>query len=134
MAMHDPPHPGGIIRRQCLEPLDLTVTRAAEGLGVTRQALSDECSIPRRVRGPKGPSNANWAPCRLPQSRERGIPVDTREGRRSEMTVPDITGKCSLPHSKVAVWRSMGNARLSARGRRARCSPLESPGRPSGWR
>ena len=41
MPMHNPPHPGGIIRRQCLEPLSLTVTEAAEGLGVTRQALSD---------------------------------------------------------------------------------------------
>ena len=41
MAMQDPPHPGGIVRRQCLEPLGLTVTRAAEGLGVTRQALSE---------------------------------------------------------------------------------------------
>ena len=41
MAMHDPPHPGGIVRRQCLEPLGLTVTRTAEGLGVTRQALSE---------------------------------------------------------------------------------------------
>lgn len=39
--MQNPPHPGGIVRRQCLEPLGLTVTRAAEGLGVTRQALSD---------------------------------------------------------------------------------------------
>ena len=39
MAMHDPPHPGGVVRRQCLEPLGLTVTRAAEGLGVNRQAL-----------------------------------------------------------------------------------------------
>ena len=39
MAMHNPPHPGGIVKRQCLEPLGLTVTRAAEGLGVTRQAL-----------------------------------------------------------------------------------------------
>jgi addiction module HigA family antidote len=39
--MHSPPHPGGIVRRQCLEPLELTVTEAAEGLGVTRQALSD---------------------------------------------------------------------------------------------
>ncbi len=38
MAMHDPPHPGGIVRRQCLEPLGLTLTRAAEGLGVTQQA------------------------------------------------------------------------------------------------
>ena len=41
MAMHNPPHPGGIVRRQCLEALSLTVTRAAQGLGVTRQALSD---------------------------------------------------------------------------------------------
>ena len=39
--MHEPLHPGGIVRRQCLEPLGLTVTRAAEGLGVTRQALSE---------------------------------------------------------------------------------------------
>ena len=41
MAMHNPPHPGGIVKRQCLEPLGLTVTRAAEGLGVTRQTLSE---------------------------------------------------------------------------------------------
>ena len=41
MAMHNPPHPGGIVERQCLEPLGLTVTRAARGLGVTRQALSE---------------------------------------------------------------------------------------------
>ena len=41
MAMHNPPHPGGIVRRQCLEPLGLSVTQAAEGLGITRQALSD---------------------------------------------------------------------------------------------
>ncbi len=41
MPMQNSPHPGGIVRRQCLEPIGLTVTRAAEGLGVTRQALSD---------------------------------------------------------------------------------------------
>ena len=41
MAMHNPPHPGGILRRQCLEPLGLSVTAAAKGLKVTRQALSD---------------------------------------------------------------------------------------------
>jgi len=39
--MRNPPHPGGIVRRQCLEPLGLSVTAAADGLGVTRQALSD---------------------------------------------------------------------------------------------
>lgn len=41
MAMQNPPHPGGIIRRQCLEPLGLSVTRAAEGIGVSRQTLSE---------------------------------------------------------------------------------------------
>ncbi len=39
--MYNPPHPGGVERRQCLEPFGLSVTRAAQGLGVTRQALSD---------------------------------------------------------------------------------------------
>ena len=41
MPMHNPPHPGEIVRHECLEPLGLTVTRAAQGLGITRQALSD---------------------------------------------------------------------------------------------
>ena len=41
MAMQNPPHPGGIVKRQCLDPLGLTVTRAAAGLGITRQALSE---------------------------------------------------------------------------------------------
>ena len=39
--MHNPPHPGEIIRDQCLEPLGLSVTQAAAGLGVTRKALSE---------------------------------------------------------------------------------------------
>ena len=41
MPMQNLPHPGEIVRWESLEPLGLTVTRAAEGLGVTRQALSD---------------------------------------------------------------------------------------------
>lgn len=40
MPMKNPPHPGGIIRRQVIEQLGLSVSRAAELLGVTRQALS----------------------------------------------------------------------------------------------
>ncbi len=41
MDMHNPAHPGEIIREACLKPLKLTVTEAAAGLGVTRKALSD---------------------------------------------------------------------------------------------
>lgn len=40
MRMHNPPHPGEIIRELCLEPLGISVTRAAEALGVSRKTLS----------------------------------------------------------------------------------------------
>jgi len=40
MPMKKPPHVGGLIRRQVIEPLGLTVTEAAKVLGVGRQALS----------------------------------------------------------------------------------------------
>ena len=35
------PHPGEVIRELCLEPLGLTVTAAAKGLGVSRKAFSE---------------------------------------------------------------------------------------------
>ena len=38
--MHNPPHPGEVLKELCLEPLDLTVTDAAEALGVSRKTLS----------------------------------------------------------------------------------------------
>ena len=41
MAMHNPAHPGEVVRETCLKPMGLTVTAAAAALGVTRKALSD---------------------------------------------------------------------------------------------
>jgi addiction module HigA family antidote len=41
MPMHNPPHPGRIIRQECIEPLGLTVTQGAKALGVSRNALSE---------------------------------------------------------------------------------------------
>ena len=41
MAMKEPPHPGNSVRFDCLEPLGLSVTKGAEILGVTRQALNN---------------------------------------------------------------------------------------------
>lgn len=38
--MHNPPHPGEIIKELCLKPLSLSVTEAAAGLGVSRKQLS----------------------------------------------------------------------------------------------
>jgi len=41
MPMKAPPHVGGVIRREIVAPLGLSVTEAASALGVTRQALSN---------------------------------------------------------------------------------------------
>jgi len=40
MSMHNPPHPGEIIREFCLEALHINVTEAARDLGVTRKTFS----------------------------------------------------------------------------------------------
>jgi len=40
MEMHNPPHPGEVLRELCLKPLGLTVTELAKALGVSRKTLS----------------------------------------------------------------------------------------------
>ena len=40
MNMHNPAHPGGILRELVLDPLGLTITDAATHLGVSRKTLS----------------------------------------------------------------------------------------------
>jgi addiction module HigA family antidote len=41
MRTHNPPHPGEILREDCLKPLGLSVTAAAKWLGVSRGTLSE---------------------------------------------------------------------------------------------
>ncbi len=40
MTMHNPPHPGEILREFCVEALHINVTEAAKALGVTRKTFS----------------------------------------------------------------------------------------------
>jgi addiction module HigA family antidote len=40
MLMHNPPHPGEVLKELCLEPLGISVTDAAKALGVSRKTLS----------------------------------------------------------------------------------------------
>ena len=40
MKMHNPPHPGEVLKALCVEPLNLTVTEVARSLGVSRKTLS----------------------------------------------------------------------------------------------
>jgi addiction module HigA family antidote len=88
--MHNPPHPGGIVRRQCLEPLGLSVTEAARGLGVTRQALSElvnektGISLEMAIRLAKafGSSPETWLGMQMAydlwQSRDRARTIEVR--------------------------------------------------------
>jgi addiction module HigA family antidote len=88
--MRNPPHPGGIVRRQCLEPLGLSVTEAARGLGVTRQALSElvnertGISVEMAIRLSKafGSSPEAWLGMQMAydlwQARERMATIDVR--------------------------------------------------------
>jgi addiction module HigA family antidote len=90
MAMRNPPHPGGVLRRQCLEPLGLTVTEAAKGLGVTRQALSEivnekaGISVDMAIRLSKafGSSPETWLGMQMAydlwQARDRADTIDVR--------------------------------------------------------
>jgi len=40
LKMHNPPHPGEVLKELCLTPLRLTITEAAKSLGVSRKTLS----------------------------------------------------------------------------------------------
>jgi len=40
MKMHNPPHPGEVLRELCLKPLGLGVSESAKALGVSRKTLS----------------------------------------------------------------------------------------------
>ena len=41
MEMFNPPHPGEILREDCIIPAGLSVTEAALRLGVSRQSMSE---------------------------------------------------------------------------------------------
>ena len=54
MPMKSPAHPGRIVRSACLEPLGLSVTAAAEILGVTRQTLNNVIHGKSGIKPPDG--------------------------------------------------------------------------------
>lgn len=41
MPMHNPPHPGKVLRELWMEPMGITITALAEAAGVTRKAMSE---------------------------------------------------------------------------------------------
>ena len=49
MHMKNPPHPGSVVRQDCIEPLGLSITDAAAALGVTRTTLYELVNAKRGI-------------------------------------------------------------------------------------
>ena len=95
MNMHNPPHPGEIVKMDCLESLGLTVERAAQGLGVSSQSLADivnektgisaEMSV--RLSKAFGSSPETWLRMQMAydlwQISESGERIEVKDFRRS---------------------------------------------------
>ncbi len=85
--MKNPPHPGGFVLRQCIQPLGLSISAAAAALGVTRTTLSELVNgkrgispeMPVRLSKVFGGSAESWitqqALYELAQVRTGGIKV-----------------------------------------------------------
>ena len=51
MGMLNPPHPGRSLKRDCIDYLNLTITEAAERLGVTRLTVSTVSKVVNQRSG-----------------------------------------------------------------------------------
>ena len=49
MPMKAPPHPGAIIIHDCIEPLGISITDAAQALGISRNSLSELVNAKRGI-------------------------------------------------------------------------------------
>jgi addiction module HigA family antidote len=60
--MYNPPHPGEILKQDVLPELDLTVTKAAAHLGVSRVALSRVINGRAAINADLALRLADWLP------------------------------------------------------------------------
>ena len=97
MAMKTPPHPGLSVRHDCIEALSLTVTAAADLLGVTRQALNNlingksgiSAEMADRLEKAFGGGAETWLKLQmaydLSQVRKRERQIKVKRVRRTEL-------------------------------------------------
>jgi len=119
MLMHNPPHPGEFIRRVCLDPLELTVTEAAEGLGVSRNTfsmllngrlgISPEMAI--RLSKGFGGSPETWLQQQMQYDLWHAL---QRKGQiKVRKFGPPSRVKHRRPQSRLGMRRKQGNVRLT---------------------
>jgi addiction module HigA family antidote len=72
MPMKNPPHPGGVVLCQCIEPLGLSIAAA---LGVTRNTLSELVNAKRGLSPEMAvrPPASTVTSCHGPSTRNRSL-------------------------------------------------------------
>ena len=90
MAMKNPPHPGRLIRDACLEPLGLTVTKAAAVLGVALATFASGRLCQGRFGRGHGWGGDHWPPQTLPLLVQPVSPIIARVGKQV-LTTPEPT-------------------------------------------
>jgi antitoxin HigA-1 len=118
MRMHNPPHPGEIIRKLCLEPLDLSVTDAAAALGISRKTLSallngragisPEMAV--RLSIAFGTSSESW------MNQQMQYDLWHAEKRRKDLRYPAWLPDCAYPLAQAEHQRHVTRARSTVRG------------------
>lgn len=118
--MHNPPHPGEVLREGWLTPLELSVTAAAEHFGIARKTLSEI------LNGQAGIS----APMALRLSQALGTTAehwltlqahyDLWQARRMRIRVPKLVWpiRAVLLHSPARAASDLG-VRMGGRARKA---------------
>jgi antitoxin HigA-1 len=134
MPMKNPPHPGGFVLRQCIEPLGLSITDAAAALGVTRTTLSELVNEKRgispemavRLSKVFGGSAESWL-IQQAQYDLAHVHADRLKLKRLELVYPHSPKgslvqrslKCETPDAASRSVTVRKKRRLSAAGRRA---------------
>jgi addiction module HigA family antidote len=97
MKLHNPPHPGEVLKILCLRPLNLTVTDAAQSLGVSRKTLSSILN----GRAGISPEMANRLSIAFDTSAESWLNQQLQydlwhaEKRRKRLRVTKLSAACS---------------------------------------
>jgi hypothetical protein len=112
--MHNPPHPGEVVKELSLDPLKLTVTAAAEGLGVSRRTLSAllnghagisptwPSGCPRHS-GVRRKAGCN-CDCNMISGKPSNDPARSRSSISRRRPLADAVRERALPGGRNAAW------------------------------
>src|SRR4051794_36200712 len=120
IRMKRPAHPGGFVKHEIIEPLELSVTAAAQALGVTRATLSTplneraSLSPEMALRIEKAFGVSMDTLMRMQQLRHR---PDPRASGRDQGRAVRQSDSCETGGARVAIRSRLRTGSAASRGR-----------------